>query len=105
MAISLPNQRIGRAVRGRWPRPCARLRAGSSASHPALDQLALERAEMVDEELPLQVVHLVLHADGEQRVRGFLLLPFAVAVGVLDDDVAEAGDVLVLVGDGEAPFG
>src|SRR5207249_8918983 len=73
--------------------------------HPAPDQLSLERAQVVDEELALQVVHLVLDADGEQRAGGFLLLPLAVAVGVLHHDVPEPGDFLVLVGDGEAALG
>jgi len=34
---------------------------------------------------------------------GLELLALAVAAGELDDDVAEAGHLFVLVGDGEAP--
>src|SRR5438874_10000105 len=82
-----------------------RLVLGLQFLHPAPDQLSLERAQVVDEELALQVVHLVLDADGEQRAGGFLLLPLAVAVGVLHHDVPEPGDFLVLVGDGEAALG
>src|ERR1700716_748054 len=82
-----------------------RLVLGLQLLHPAPDQLALERAQVVDEELALQVVHLVLDADGEQRVGRFLPLPLAVAVGVLHHDVPEPGDLLVLVGDGETALG
>src|SRR5260370_29729273 len=73
--------------------------------HPPADELALQRAQAIDEELALQVVHLVLHADGEQGVGRFLLLPLSVAVGVLDHDVAEARHLFVLVADGEAALG
>src|SRR2546425_319815 len=73
--------------------------------HPAPDQLALERAQAVDEELALQMVHLVLHAYRQQRVGCFLLLPTTVAIRVLDDDVAETRDLLVLVRDRQAAFG
>src|SRR5439155_10143540 len=71
----------------------------------AADQLALERAQVVDEELALQVVHLVLDANGEEGIGGLELSPLAVARGVLDDDAAEAGDLFVLVRDGEAALG
>src|SRR5437764_15147441 len=73
--------------------------------HPPANQLALQRAQVVDEELALQVIHLVLHADGEEGIRRFLPLPLAVPVRVLDDDVAETGDLLVLVGDRETALG
>src|SRR6266404_8456522 len=73
--------------------------------HPAADELTLERAEVIDEQLALQVIHLVLHAHREQRVRRFPPVLLAVPSEELDHDAAEPGHFLVLVRDREAAFG
>src|SRR3954447_5239109 len=73
--------------------------------HPPLDELALERAQVVDEELTDQVIHLVLHADGEKVVRGFEAVLFPVPADEIDDDAAVTRHLFVLVGDREATLG
>src|SRR2546422_2728837 len=104
LPAGLPHRLQNSLERGGFS-PSLRLALRLQFLHAPPDQLALERAQVVDEELALQMVHLVLHADREERIGRFLLLPAAVAVRVLDDDVAETRDLLVLVGDGQAAFG
>src|SRR3954464_10757296 len=73
--------------------------------HPPLDELALERAQVVDEELTDQVIHLMLHADGEKVVRGFEAVLLSVPAEKVDDDAAVTRHLFVLVGNREATLG
>ena len=85
-----------------------RLRQSSSGQSLLLGQLlahhlALERRQVVDEHLAVQVIHLVLDAHREQAVGGELE-GFAVAIERLDRDRVGAGDVGVDAGHRQAAF-
>ena len=54
---------------------------------------ALEQREMVDHRHAVQVVDLVLEADGEEVVLGLILKKVAVEIRRVDDDVTRALDV------------
>src|SRR3954467_15925174 len=97
----VPEKQRARALQGRGfaLALCGPLRL--EPLHPAPDQLALERADVIDEQLADQMIHLVLHADGEQVVRRLETMRPAVATGEVDHDAAEARDLFILVRDGE----
>src|SRR6185437_12073054 len=67
------------------------------------DALTLEAREIVDEELAVDVVHLVLNADGEQLL-AVTLEDVAVAVLGAHPDLRGALDLIEVSGHREAPF-
>src|SRR5690349_723804 len=71
--------------------------------HPRLDARALERAQVFDEDLAEQVIHLVLHGDREQPL-GVELARRAAAVERAHANARMARDLVVDLGDGEAAF-
>ncbi len=67
------------------------------------DALAFQARQIVDEEFALEVVALVLNADGQHAV-GHEFERLAVSIECAYPDVVRALDQLVETGDGEAPF-
>ena len=63
----------------------------------------LERAQVVEEDDPIEVIDLVLDRDREQSIRLELEL-LAVAIERLDDDLIRALDLLVGARDAQAPL-
>src|SRR6185369_4384939 len=68
-----------------------------------LQSLAFELRQVVDEQLPLEMIHLVLDADREEPL-GLELERLAVAVERADFDLRSAIDVVVELGHGQAAF-
>mmetsp|Transcript_28333 Transcript_28333/g.52865 ORF Transcript_28333/g.52865 Transcript_28333/m.52865 type:complete len:272 (-) Transcript_28333:2007-2822(-) len=68
--------------------------------HLAGDHLPLERFEVVDEQLAIEVVNLVLNAGGPEAVHLFTLF-IAVAVDPFDLNLSGPGHVGILLGQGQ----
>lgn len=68
-----------------------------------LDPVALEVREVINEQLAVQVIALMLDADGEQAF-GNQFVRLAVTVQRLDADLLRAVDVLVETGYRQAAF-
>src|SRR5262245_41019086 len=67
------------------------------------DAVALELGDAVDEELAVEVVHLVLDAGGVEAL-GLLLVQLPVEIEIFDPHLGGALDVLVHVGDRQTSF-
>ena len=97
MAASAVDGELGRSRKSdahAHQRLRTRLLVARLLEHLGLDAVALERAQVVDEDLAHQVIHLVLDADGRQAL-GVELVGLAVAAERAHAHAGVALDLLV----------